>query len=522
MKNKLTIYLIKPEISTTADIADYRNLPIPIADIGEFIFKDSHPYRPNWVDNFFGAELTANIPLITSSASGLFIVPIQRGAETIRFALTFGTGRHLLKEGVYEDRFGLRVVLNSVDPKNWRSIEKTALGSVPKHSKEQMARDVAPTDFGIDIEQDLVGTITARSNDAALGKIVSGKDSLSLTVDVGANDIRDLLSHCFERFKSEDYKQNFDWIDQIKDIRDPSLETRLNTTLIERIGTNEFEKIWMAVPEVIDWADTLGFRYIQPRRGETRDDISIEAFVEALGNRELDITTLQAKSVYRISASTEDVANMWSAFRCLYAEIELNGRLYLLNNGKWYEIAAGFTEQVNRHFEQMPRSDLAFPDCETNDEETYNESVAAMLPNYTCLDRQLIMHGGGRSRVEFCDLITNDRKLIHVKRYGGSDLLSHLFNQGVVSGELFVGDSDFRQKANEILPDNLKITDTRLPLSASNYEVVYAIISKSPRDLDMPFFSKVSLRNAHRRLSSYGYKVSIKKIQKINAPVTTE
>ena len=276
----------------------------------------------------------------------------------------------------------------------------------------------------------------------------------------------------------------------------------------------------MAVPEVIDWADTLGFRYIKPRRAETRDDISIEAFVEALGDRPLDLETLKAKSIYRISASTEEVVDTWSAFRCLYSEIGLDDKLYLLNNGRWYEIAAGFTEQVNRHFEQMPRSDLVFPDCETNDEETYNKSVAEMLPDYTCLDRQIIMHGGGRGRVEFCDLITNDKQLIHVKRYGGSDLLSHLFNQGIVSGELFVGDSDFRQKANGLLPDGLKIADTRLPLKASDYEVVYAIISKSPRDLDMPFFSKVSLRNAYRRLSSYGYKVSIKKIQKVSTVAT--
>ena len=31
----------------------------------------------------------------------------------------------------------------------------------------------------------------------------------------------------------------------------------------------------------------------------------------------------------------------------------------------------------------------------------------------------------------------------------------------------------------------------------------------------MPFFSKVSLGNAHRRLLSYGYAVTKKKIQKI-------
>lgn len=519
MKNRLAIYLIKPEFTTVDDIADVRTPPIPIGEIGDFLFKESHPYRPDWAERFFGAELGADIPLITSSASGLFIVPVQVGGTTVRFALAFGMGRHLLKEGVYEDRFGLKVVLNSIEPENWRSIEKTSLGSVPKHSREQMSRDVASTDFGIDIEQDLVSTITARSKDELLGKTITGKDSLSVSVEVAAGNVREFLSHCHERFESEDYKRDFDWIDQIKDIRDGALETRLNGKLIEKIKAEEFEKIWMAVPETIDWADTKGFRYLRPRRAELRDDISIEAFVEALGERDVDLPALKAKSIYRISVSTDDVADSWSAYRCLYAEIEESGKLYLLNNGKWYEIAPDFTTLINDHFAAVPRSELAMPQCESNDEETYNKVAAVAMTNCTCLDRKNVQHGGGHNKVEFCDLITSDRKLIHVKRYGGSSVLSHLFNQGTHASELFVSDGDFRRKVNEILPDGLKLPNPQANIKASDYEIVYAIVSKSPKDLDIPFFSKVSLRNACRRLSSFGYGVSIKKVQKVSPAV---
>ena len=47
----------------------------------------------------------------------------------------------------------------------------------------------------------------------------------------------------------------------------------------------------------------------------------------------------------------------------------------------------------------------------------------------------------------------------------------------------------------------------------SDYEVVFAIISSRPETLEIPFFSKVSLLNARRRLETFGYnKVYLQKI----------
>ena len=59
--------------------------------------------------------------------------------------MVFGFGRHLLNEGVIEERFGLKVVLNSVDHKSLRSIDKTSLGSVPKQTLEQVSREKHPS-----------------------------------------------------------------------------------------------------------------------------------------------------------------------------------------------------------------------------------------------------------------------------------------------------------------------------------------------------------------------------------------
>ncbi|MGT4071592.1 UNVERIFIED_CONTAM: TIGR04141 family sporadically distributed protein, partial [Aeromonas hydrophila] len=56
------------------------------------------------------------------------------------FALSFGHGRHLLNPGCYEDRFGLRVTLNSVDPDMLRAVDVTTLEANPFHGKRQATR----------------------------------------------------------------------------------------------------------------------------------------------------------------------------------------------------------------------------------------------------------------------------------------------------------------------------------------------------------------------------------------------
>jgi len=104
---------------------------------------------------------------------------------------------------VTEDRFGLKVVLNAVDPESLRSIDKTALGSVPKQSREQMSRASTADTFGIDIEQDLVNAVTGRSRDPQLGKTISGRDALSASVKVDVTDIKEFLRVCLAQYQAK-------------------------------------------------------------------------------------------------------------------------------------------------------------------------------------------------------------------------------------------------------------------------------------------------------------------------------
>lgn len=519
--NKVSVYMIKPSIERLEDVVDSAQQPLHIDEVGDFFFDESRPNPPDWMRKFFGSTLDGEMRILTSSAKGVLIVPIQDGDRTVRFAVTFGVGRFLLKESVTEERFGLRVVLNSADPESIRSIDKTTLGSVPKHSHEQMSRDVNAREFGIDIEQDLVGAVTAKSRDERFGKLISGRDVFSASVPVDVTTIVDFLRHCLARYKSNDYKENFGWIEQIAEIRDAQKIASLEARLVERLSRRELDKIWMAVPEVVRWEDVAGFKYLREKSEDLHDDIGMVSFLDALGDRQLTTDTLDDEPVYMISAST-GAATRWSAHRCTYAEIDLDGGLYILNNNKWYAIDRDFSSRVLRDFASFPVSTVVLPDFSQKDEASYNKAVADAL-GVCHMDKKLISHGGGHSSIEFCDLLTPDKRIIHVKRYVSSGPLSHLFAQGVVSGELFASDPEFRAKLNAKLPDAYKLSDPSARPPIGEYEVVYAIVSYSGGDLEIPFFSKVNLRSARNRLAICGYKIAIKKISKVEpSPIAVE
>lgn len=512
--NRLTIYMVKSEFGRPEDILKNFNQPIPIDGVGSFYTEPSHSNRAPWLGRFFGDALGDIRDVFTASARGIFLVPIAEGDKVVHFALSFGIGHHMLNDEALEQRFGLRVVLNSADPSKIRSIEKTNLGAVPKHSREQMGRDVPQTDFGIDVEQDLVGSVSAKSRDQRLGKTISGKHALHVSVPVNVDNVADFLFYCLSRYRSEEYKTDFDWMDQIVPT-DKTTAAPLNAELVERINGGNLDKIWMAVPEVVDWATISGFRYRHRDRGDLFDDLDMLTFVADVGGEPISIDTLRDNRIFAISAIDDRVLESWSAYRCTYAELELEDNVFILNNGAWYKIAKDFTTAVQRDFANIPDATIEMPNYVSGDELAYNRVAVARMGDAVCMDRDLIPHGGAHNKIEFCDIFTRSRNMIHVKKYGGSSVLSHLFAQGVVSAETFASDPDFRRKLNAKLPEEYRLRDPVEAPDKSQYEVVYAIISKGGDPLEIPFFSKVSIRNAYRTLRTIGYAASKKKIQKV-------
>src|SRR5690606_35278519 len=101
----------------------------------------------------------------------------------------------------------------------------------------------------------------------------------------------------------------------------------------------------------------------------------------------------------------------------------------------------------------------------------------------------------------------------HVKRFGQSSVLSHLFAQRTVIADSALSDAAFRKAANGKMLTSHQFKDPEVRIDPSKHEVCFAIGSCEPGPLALPFFSQVTLRNAYRRLRhSLGYRVSLAKI----------
>lgn len=348
--NKLTIHLIKDKVKAK-EIMKPGAASAVMDGVGTFYAENSHAAAPAWFSDFFGKLTTSPFQLLTASAKGVLLRTMQFEGEDRTFALVFGNGRFLLNEGVVEERFGLKIVLNTMIKDSIRSVDRTALGSVPKQSREQLSRASGASSFGIDVEQDLVRSVTAQSSDKRLGKTISGRDAVTVNAKFDASNIDELLTLCMEQFGSKAYKDDFEWIDQIKDVRDPKTVEELNADLVQRITDGNLKDIWMAAPDILDWVDVKGFRYSRSKKAKLYDDLELEDFLESLGDEALSLDQLKARSVVAVSAKSDDVADQWMAYRCIYAESTVNGRMYILNNGRWYEIAKTFADQSHRRFQ---------------------------------------------------------------------------------------------------------------------------------------------------------------------------
>lgn len=520
-KNKLSIHLIRKDTPDDEIIVQDPGLINREIDGSRLYVRPSATKRPAWISSFFGSTLASEKGIFSSVPSAALIIPVKVEAKTARhFAVTFGAGYHLLRKGVSEEHFGLRVVLNAVDQKNIRAIDKTSLGALLKQTREQAGRSAETSEFGINIEQDLIQAVTGLSTEKGLGKTISGKDSLHISVPNTLHDIDELLKLCFRCYNSAEYKKKFPWIDQIEEIRDVRKVEELDLQLERKINEENFEKLWMAIPEIIDWYDFECFKYRRSEKAGKYRDLMIPDFIEEHENHKGKFTAELLKKYEAYCYFETSPEKSWRIYDCIYAEISERDRIYTLTNGKWYQVNKDFSDDVEKEYSRilLEKSPIKLPDCPTREEKStepvvesrYNE-YAAEKGSHALLDRKTVMHSG--SPIEICDLYSRNREFIHVKHYGGSSVLSHLFNQGIVSAELFSSHASFRKEMNKRLPAEFRVKNPAQPIIPQEYKIDFGIISSSKKELDIPFFSKVALRNSFLRLKLYRYKVYLQKIE---------
>lgn len=513
----LNIFLIKAPHTKVDDIIDINacdpGIQVKIAGhgSGQLFIKKTGPATPKWAALF--EDYLHLKSLAVPGVSAAFVIEINSRF----FVLAFGQGgRFLVNDDVYEERFGLLCALNSVDPKTFRCVDVQSLDAIESHTRIQSGQETTPDQFGLDIEQDMLKAIVGAPLNAALGNRMTGNDSLSVSVRMDLSDLPFLLDEYRKQFEAELSTEDHQWVNNISMAKSAAVVSALESELNARLAAKNFDNIWLSIPEIIEWTTVTGFMYTHGGK-KVYPDINLSGFLKTVDpGTTLTLDLLRERKVDCADADYKKVFKSWSVYKCMYAEIDHNGSKYILNDGKWFRVATDFVSKTNADFSTIPMSQLKLAEYKGGGEGAYNASIAAAEPARFALldDTKKISHGGGHGQVEVCDLLSIDRKLIHVKLYGKSSVFSHLFAQGFVSGQLIQIDSEFREKVRgQLVSPFLELFQVDEKPAQDEFTIVYAVISDAQGDnLYLPFFSRVNLNNTAKILRGFGYKVELLKI----------
>jgi uncharacterized protein (TIGR04141 family) len=521
-KLRLTVFLMKDgykNVDEFLQVAQLQKVTVTEGGThGTLYFKSGFESRPPWAAVFEGVPGFNPKAIVNRGSRALYVLKV----DGRWFCFTFGYTRHLIAESAVERNFGLIVTLNLGDPDAIKAIDKTNISHVGLQSREQAGRDVGFDGFEFDTDIDLLKSITAKGPvvDGDEQETYSGRDSVSVYTRVDLGTFADIAKRLYKAFQSTAYQKRYPWVDKITQERDSTIVAKLDAALVIAIGAGAVNKIWLSVPEIITWEEVEGFAYKirspNPKKAGPAlyPDIDLEGWLQETKLQEsLTLNHLFNRKIFQCFKDGRE-PTAWSVYRCLNAELDLDGKKYILNDGDWYNVDSNYVTDVDNFYQSIPASALALPNYGTKTEPKYLKGIPKTYPQFAVMDRKNVMIGGGKSRVEFCDLYSKNKDIIHVKQYGGSSLLSHLFSQAVVSADCFLHEIAFRQDVNGLLPPGFKFADPTKAPAPSAYTVCVAIMSKVPGPLEIPFFSKVSLKHAVKSLQKMNFNVTKLKIER--------
>lgn len=499
--------------------------PEGFADRSRLIVLSGTPAVPKWL-----MDLQSKFDVREVRSSSMCSI-LMFETERRVFVVTFGHGWMYLKNSALEPDFGLKVSLNALDENLLRRVERANLGDALRGvSLSPFHRDFRS--FGLDDALDLIRKVSGSTREAASADVMAGSQSLKLSGEISLDDLPSLARESLQFLRSTSYRSTgFHIIDYVRPITDPTLTDELGEIAATsiRMQENNFE---LGLPETNE-DEGVGYKFTGPRLRGYFPDLTLRNYVSALGNRLEDLNTQVLRS-HNIAAIYEDGVRpprKWPIWSALVGSVVHDGTRYAINEGCWYAIEEQFRKSIEEAFSEV------VTDWENDPPRPlvrrYNHNGSGIFQTeaeyniqlcrdrgYVLMDRQLIrlqgMQAGG---FEACDALDVDgKRFIHVKRSSRrSSVLSHFFKQGSNSGQQFkkfkatwsnlaervegVAGRQGRENLSEAISD-----DSR------KWSVEYWIIDvpRQSGKFNIPFFSKITLRDEVRNLRAMDYEVRIR------------
>jgi len=514
----VSIYLLKPTVGTVRGALKegVGDLHEHVVDAGEtkgtLFVQDGEPSPPDWVRFLEGVSE----PDLAYRTQALRAVLVLEAADRL-FAVTFGNARHLLDPEGYERDFGLLCALNGVDPERLRGAEARTFDDYALHTLRQLSRLSSLESLELNTDRELVVSLAGQLDDGGLGRKVDGRDAVRLTAELEPAELAQKCVELHRLSQLKDYRKRFPFFDTIKRVRDPEEIVRLERKAFSALGKREFEGFDLFPPQVIS-DEIVVFRVAPAVKGLTtvaEPDPSLLRYPlripRSAAKSEAELRRFQLRGI----DANGEIVDEWSFLKCLHWEVADAGAIYVLDAGQWYRVEPSLVNDVEAFAGSLVASGIGWPSATVGErEDAYNER-AATLPGMALLDKHCVRLPG-QTEIEVCDIFSEWRHFVHVKhRKGGSGPLSHLFAQALVSAEGFVTEPEFRRLFRAELDGARRGFGRFSPnkVDPHEYKVVLALITTPTASgkvaEKLPFFSKVMLRLAVRRLQSMGFEVFV-------------
>lgn len=516
---KLNIYLLRDDIDNieaafSSDLRadkfeEARKLDSTNSEIQAYI-ECPREKTPPWADFLrTGFEVSSEIKNTSNGA----IVHIK--TDNRSFIITFGYAHSAIDSSRIVPDFGLKVVLNTMESGNLRTIETRRNDRATRQTKAHLSTEQPISAFGIETSVDWLraarGELPTKDKDKTLGLkgSIEGSDSVRINTSNKLHELPSICRALLERYQTDHYKKHFAFIDHLRPLRnkDP-ICADLDQKVANQLLSEDYDNINIAFP-TIPSNNVDRYKIFIGRRHEHVDDLTVESVVSCLRRLEKKLDDddtniselLISKKIKVIALDQNDGAastknHLW---HYLVAHIdEGDNKLFVLNEGTWFQTERSYVKELRDGLASLPNvsNDLELPPW-TGREDEYNLEVSRKK-GYALLDKKIVNAiEGERSQLEVADLVSPAGDFIHVKRMERSATMSHLFAQALVSTTLYRTHTEYRKQVEKLINDGIA---TSVQLG----RVVLGIGTNRDGDLidNLFFFSLVNLSLLRRQFEA--------------------
>ncbi len=503
-----------------------------------FIYFETASTRTNppWLD-FVNENLSEGNAITfraqSRSANGILLMAV---AERV-VAATFGrsAGSYLDKSALEPD-FGIRTAMNMCGNEAIRQTRTKSHAIIPTQIDRQVGKPSDTFVFGLSEAEDLRYISAHIKGDKNI--TLQGRNSLTLKV-IGETKLtwESLVARCrdfLEAYKQRDYATLFPNYKNFQQTSDKEA-LRLDETLIELLRARDFQRIQIGIPEFISEEDySFSYSNNSVRENAIYAFLDVRQLNEHLKLDDITIDKVKSKYIYAYSHIEDRILpyRKWKLYNCILFEVEMEGRYYVLSDGRWLEVDrefyGGIVKFVSEVLHEEPceslyeNIDISDNEAKQNKEQIFNKEVCKRQPRAILFDRAKLRIGNSRKDKEFCDILdfTDEGlvRIIHCKPYKDSSSTSYLFSQAQLYCEAFVSDRTFLNEIRaHIEGSGNSYKDTYLEhikedlgeVNGHHYIVclwlLYNQSEPKPSKENMPLMAQYELKLMHDRLR-YVYK----------------